>query len=165
MPRYEVTLTFSRGSSVRVYTITIGSSFHAILIVLYLKGLKLIPHLFSQRCRASKSCWRAAHGQGKRFLCLEAIQNRAIRVYLGVHKFAPLLELEGDMGWMSCEHQHLSILRLWNRILKLPDDRLTKKIFINDYYLAQSEHKNCCWNVFKILEKINLEKSFYERTS
>ena len=50
------------------------------------------------------------------------------------------------MGWMSCEHrQHLSILSLWNRILKLPDDRLTKKIIISDYYLvhylAQSGHK------------------------
>ena len=99
-----------------------------------------------------------------RYNCLEAIQNRAIRVYLGVHKFAPLLALEGDMGWMSCEHrQHLSILRLWNRILKLPDDRLTKKIFIDDYYLAQSGHRNWCWNVFKILEKTNLESSFYER--
>ena len=101
-----------------------------------------------------------------RYNCLEAIQNRAIRVYLVVHKFAPLLALEGDnfMGWMSCEHrQHLSILRLWNRILKLPDDRLTKKIFIDDYYLAQSGHRNWCWNVFKILEKTNLESSFYER--
>ena len=99
-----------------------------------------------------------------RYNCLEAIQNRAVHVYLGVHKFAPLLALEGDMGWMSCEHrQQLSILRLWNRILKLPDDRLTKKIFIGDYYLAQSGHRNWCWNVFKIVEKTNLESSFYER--
>ena len=68
------------------------------------------------------------------------------------------------MGWMSCEHrQHLSILRLWSRILKLPEDRLTKKIFIDHYYLAHSGHRNWCWNVFKILEKTNLESSFYER--
>lgn len=28
---------------------------------------------------------------------LETIQNRAARIFLGVHKFAPLLALEGDM--------------------------------------------------------------------
>ena len=82
--------------------------------------------------------------------CLEAIQNRAIRIYLGVHKFAPTLALQGDMGWMSTENrQCLSVLRFWNRLLKLPDNRLTKQIFIDDFYLAQSGHENWCSNVFK----------------
>ena len=74
--------------------------------------------------------------------CLEVIQNRAIRLHLGVQKFAPLLALES---------QYLSILRLWNRILKLPDDCLTKKIFIDDYCLVQSGHKNWCLNGLTIV--------------
>ena len=41
-PRYEATLTFSRGSFFRVYTVTIGSSFLVILMVLHLEGLKLM---------------------------------------------------------------------------------------------------------------------------
>ena len=74
-----------------------------------------------------------------KYNCLEAIQNRAIRIYLGVHKFAPILALQGDMGWMSTENrQYLSMLRFWNRLLKLPDNRLTKRIFIYDFYLTQS---------------------------
>ena len=69
-----------------------------------------------------------------KYNCLEAIQNRAIRIYLGVHKFAPTLALQGDMGWMSTENrQCLSVLRFWNRLLKLPDNRLTKRIFIDDF--------------------------------
>ena len=36
-------------------------------------------------------------------------------------------------------------------------------MFIDNYYLAQSGHRNWCWNVCKILEKTNLESSFYER--
>ena len=55
------------------------------------------------------------------------------------------------------------MLRFWNRLLKLPDNCLTKRIFIDDFYLAQSEHENWCPNVFKILEKLNLEHLFYER--
>ena len=42
-------------------------------------------------------------------------------------------------------------------------NRLTKRIFIDDFYLAQSGHENWCSNVFKILEKLNLEHLFYER--
>ena len=41
--------------------------------------------------------------------------------------------------------------------------RLTKGIFINDFYLTQSGHENWCLNVFKTLEKLNLEYLFYER--
>ena len=36
-----------------------------------------------------------------KYNCIEGIQNRAIHVFLGVHKFAPKLGLEGDMGWMD----------------------------------------------------------------
>ena len=67
------------------------------------------------------------------------------------------------MGWMSTENgQCLSVLRFWNRLLKLSDNRLTKRIFVDDVYLAPSGHENWCSNVFKILEKLNLERLFYE---
>ena len=99
-----------------------------------------------------------------KYNCLEAIQNRAIRIYLGVHKFAPILALQLDIGRVSTENrQCLSVLRFLNRLLKLPDNRLTKRIFIDDFYLAQSGHENWCSNVFKVLEKLNLKHLFYER--
>ena len=87
-----------------------------------------------------------------------------MRIFLSVHCFAPKLALEGDMGWMlSRNRQFICVLRLWNRLLNLPDDRMTKQIFINDFYLAQSGHKKWCSNVYKILLILDQENIFYER--
>jgi hypothetical protein len=33
------------------------------------------------------------------------IQNRAMRIFLGVHRFAPVAGLEGDMAWVSPQHR------------------------------------------------------------
>ncbi len=32
---------------------------------------------------------------------IDTIQNRAIRFYLGVHKFASNIAINGDVGWIS----------------------------------------------------------------
>ena len=34
---------------------------------------------------------------------LENVQNRAMRTYLGVHRFSPLHCIYGDMGWSNFE--------------------------------------------------------------
>lgn len=62
------------------------------------------------------------------------IQIKAIRSYLGIHKFAPKLALLGDMGWTpSFIRRKLCLLRYWNRLIKMDNDRLTKMVFLNDY--------------------------------
>ena len=95
---------------------------------------------------------------------LDTIQNRASRVFLGVHRFAPLLALEGDMGWMSTRYRRwINILRLWNRLTTLNMDRITNHVFINDFYLAQSGDDNLCANVYRIFSCINEEDLFYNR--
>ena len=64
----------------------------------------------------------------------DKIQLKAIRSYLGVHKFAPTLAILGDMGWTpSCIRRKICMLRYWNRLICLEDDRITKKIFCADY--------------------------------
>ncbi len=35
----------------------------------------------------------------KSFNKIDAIQNKAIRIYLGVQRFAPTATVSGDMGW------------------------------------------------------------------
>ena len=37
----------------------------------------------------------------RKFKDIDCIQNKAIRVYLGIHKFAPLAAINGDMGWSN----------------------------------------------------------------
>ena len=90
------------------------------------------------------------------------IQNKAMRVFLGVHRFAPVAGLEGDMAWLSPQYRRwLSILRYWNRLLKMNDDRLPKKMF--NYMLTQEESSNWCNNVSNILEVLELTESFINR--
>ena len=68
------------------------------------------------------------------FKDIEKIQNQACRFYLGVHKFAPIIAVQGDMGWKTSRHRRmLHIMRYWNRLIKMNDARLTKKIFRWDF--------------------------------
>ena len=56
-------------------------------------------------------------------------QNRAVRYFLGVYKNVPTNAVQTDMGWISVKFQHfLSILRFWNRLLKMKNKRLTKRV-------------------------------------
>ncbi len=72
------------------------------------------------------------------------VQYGAIIYFLGVHPKAPLLGLEGHMGWENCKVRHLlAIIRLWNKLIKMNPNRLTKRIFISDYNLC----KNWCKEV------------------
>ena len=44
--------------------------------------------------------------------------------------FAPIDVLVGESGWLSCQSkQNLAMLRLWNRLVALPESHLTKHIF------------------------------------
>ena len=61
---------------------------------------------------------------------LDLIQNRAMRYYLGVHKFAPNVGVEGEMGWLSPKVcRNLGLVRFWNRLMDMDNNRLTKIIF------------------------------------
>lgn len=48
----------------------------------------------------------------------EAVQNRAIRCFLGIHKNAPKLAFNGDMGQEPCAVRHMGdMVWLWNRLI------------------------------------------------
>ena len=62
-----------------------------------------------------------------------------MRWFLGVHKLAPKLAVRGDMGWEPPEVRHKGdMVRLWNRFISMPDNRLTKQIFKWDLLSGQS---------------------------
>ena len=82
----------------------------------------------------------------------DLIQTKALRSYLGVHKFAPKLGILGDVGWIpSPIRRKLCILRYWNRLINLDESRLTKIIFNNDYDLEST----WCKSVRNILQEID----------
>ena len=69
----------------------------------------------------------------KKYDIIERVQLNALRYFLGVHKFVPIDMLYGDSGWISCSGRHrLAMLRLWNRLISIPSDRLTSKVFLWD---------------------------------
>ena len=83
---------------------------------------------------------------------IETVQNRAMRFFLGVHRFAPIAGIIGDMGWTGpFLRRYLCKVRLWNRLLTMDDNRITKKIFL---WSLRNEHM---WareikNVFEMLD-------------
>jgi len=61
----------------------------------------------------------------------ETIQNRAIRAFLGVHKHASNVAIQGDVGWFPTKlGRHLAMVRLWNRLINMPSDKTDKTCFL-----------------------------------
>ena len=69
----------------------------------------------------------------------DQVQAKALRVFLGLHNQVPLAKLKGDIGWIKPPCRRWSErLPLWNRLIALPQDHLTYKIFTLDYEHAKS---------------------------
>ena len=89
------------------------------------------------------------------------VQNRAMRFYLGVHKFAPHPAVIGDMGWLKPKFAlKLCTIRLWNRLLKMSNNRLTKIIFDWD---LQNARNNWSYDMHMLLKEIDMESCFINR--
>ena len=59
-----------------------------------------------------------------------SVQNYTLRCFLGVHKYAAKVAFEGDAGWDPCiVKQRCEMVRLWNCLVSLPEERLTRKFF------------------------------------
>ena len=89
----------------------------------------------------------------------EKVQNRAIRYFLGLHRNAPALAFQGDMGWMIPKYKYyISAIRLWNKICKMEAGHLTRKIFEWSY----RDLDVCSWesNVYDIFESVNKLENF-----
>ena len=85
---------------------------------------------------------------------IDRIQNRAIKAYLGVHSLAPKPSIQGDMGWTeSCIRRKVNMGRYWNRLVRLSDDGLTKKVFL--WALGQRS-KGWASEMREIFEKVNM---------
>ena len=77
----------------------------------------------------------------RNFKFADKVQNRAIRYFLGLHRNAPTLGLQAEMGWMIPKYRYyISNLRFWNRLC-CTNNTLTRHIFewnIQNY-------SNNCW--------------------
>ncbi len=84
-----------------------------------------------------------------------AIQFHLCHINLGVHKFAPNLAINGDVGWISSSVRRKSeMLRYWNRLIHMDSKRLTKKVFHWDFNRRRTSGN---WNsdIYKVFSSLN----------
>ena len=92
----------------------------------------------------------------------ECIQRRALRYFLGVHRFSPNHAIEGDIGVVSTSvARHIEILRLWNRLVTMQDNRLTRKLFNYDFSICKD---NWSEEVGKILNVLGMDNYFISQS-
>ena len=97
----------------------------------------------------------------KQFNKIDTVQNRAIRYFLGVHRFTPLLVINGEMGWTMSIHRRLAnMFRLWNRLTSMNNTRLTKHVFNTDY---NTSRKTWCSEIKSIFEQLNMQHKFVNK--
>jgi hypothetical protein len=98
----------------------------------------------------------AVWGQ-REFSCINAVQNRACRYYLGVGKFTPVDALRGDMGWSFPMHrQWLCVSRLWHRLVNMEDSRVNYRVFAWARRMAQTRRKNWVYRMEQFYRGIDL---------
>ncbi len=60
-------------------------------------------------------------------------------------------------GWNSCKiRQRINMIRLWNRLINIGENRLTKRVFKWDYIIC----KNWCFEVKEIFSSIQLQRVY-----
>ena len=104
-------------------------------------------------CTYASSVW----GFNK-FQLGQKLQLRAIRYFLGVHKYTPTLALTADFGWLDMKYKYyLNILQFYNRLLSMNNDRLTRQAFEAD----QNHMSSTNWSgmVKQILSDIGKESN------
>ena len=90
---------------------------------------------------------------------LDDIQNRSMRTYMGVNRYAPKLAVAGDMGWIpGTIRRKIQTLRYWNRLINLPNDRLTKRVFLYDY--NTNSEASWCSHIRQIFIENGMENIF-----
>ena len=96
----------------------------------------------------------------KKWPKIDQMENRAVQAYLGVHRFSCTLAVMGDIGWVAgIILRKLGLLRFWNRLIAMDDNRLTKVIF-NHVYHKDNRSKNWCFHVYNIFKEIGQEDLF-----
>ena len=107
-------------------------------------------------CNYSAGIWGT-----KFFAKTEQVQYKAARYFLGVHRFAPIEALLGDMGWPTARTRHkLLMLQYWNRLCLLSQDRITKQVFIWDQNNFKNKRGTWSYNIKHVLQEIGQHESF-----
>ena len=101
----------------------------------------------------------AALWGNKTYACINAVQNRAMRFYLGTGKYSPNAAVSGDMGWQPpVIRQWKVVCAYWYRVTVMAESRLNKRIFLWCKSKANRSCKNWYFMVEEMLLSIDLNR-------
>ena len=94
-----------------------------------------------------------------RFSCIESVQHRAERFFMGVGRYCPNAALQGDMGWTHPEHRvWINVCRMWIRLSNADQSRVTHSIFVWAKELALRHGiKNWIFRLNSFMQRISLD--------
>ncbi len=125
------------------------------LLIAKYKCLGGMPYDVFTKLYESVVSYGAAIWGFRSYSCIAAVQNRAMRTYLGTGRYTPTAAISGDMGWQPCSiAQWKCISRHWSRQANMGINRANKRIFTWAYSKASRSCRNWTYVVaekFKFL--------------
>ena len=77
----------------------------------------------------------------KSYSCINCVQNRAMRFFLSTGKYTPNAAIYEDMGWQTpLVKQWKCICNTWDRLKRMTDNRLNKRVFV---WSCSHANKSC----------------------
>ena len=92
----------------------------------------------------------------------EKIHTRAIRAFLGLSKNTPIPGMRAEMGWLEPRSRtQAKMIRMLHRLVCMPPNRLTKKIFLWDFNITVNSRLST-WGkeTREILNRNNMNQIF-----
>ncbi|CAG2200582.1 unnamed protein product [Mytilus edulis] len=93
------------------------------------------------------------------FSCINSIQNKAIRFYMGVGRYTPNVAVNGDSAWKPpCVRQWRTVINHWNRLRYMNTDRLNKRIhnWAEHSFRRYKACKNSNYRLYQQFESCNI---------
>ena len=95
------------------------------------------------------------------YACINAVQNRAMRFFLGTGKYTPNAAVSGDMGWQQpLSRQWKSVCLQWHRLTTMNNTRVNSKIFNWCLQKSSASCKNWCYSVKHMFSALDLSTIF-----
>ena len=93
------------------------------------------------------------------YSCINAVENRAQRFFLGVGKYTPSAAVAGDMGWLPpIVKQYKNICNMWHRYSSMNISRINSKVFQWTVNIAGRNCKNWVFIVKKMFVDLGLRE-------
>ena len=97
----------------------------------------------------------------KKYQCITAVQNRALRFYLGAGRYTPNAAVNGDTGWDTVyQKQWKVVVNQWCRIRRMDPNKLNFKVYQWSVNNNNTRYKNWALRVKDMFHQVGLNYNF-----